>query len=103
MRRVGWSYIDQRQICPALHNLIALRTQIVKRPVITTVEVLIGPVRGKLGTHLMTGYVHKPYPPVYEHLARLSRFRVFGVLCAGLKEGSTPSLKQPSKYFEFQK
>lgn len=99
---VGWSYIDQRQICPALHDLIALRTQIVKRPVITTVEVLIGPVRGKLGTHLMTGYVHKPYPPVYEHLARLSGFES-SVFVRGVEGGVTPSLKQPSKYFEFQK
>ncbi|MCY3803280.1 MAG: anthranilate phosphoribosyltransferase [Gammaproteobacteria bacterium] len=98
---VGWSYIDQRQICPALHDLIALRTQIVKRPVITTVEVLIGPVRGKLGTHLMTGYVHKPYPPVYEHLARLSGFES-SVFVRGVEGGVTPSLKQPSKYFEFR-
>ena len=98
---VGWSYIDQRHICPALHNLITLRTQIVKRPVITTVEVLIGPVRGKVGTHLMTGYVHKPYPPVYEHLARLSGFES-SVFVRGVEGGVTPSLRQASKYFEYQ-
>lgn len=98
---VGWSYIDQRHICPALHSLIPLRTQIVKRPVITTVEVLIGPVRGKTGTHLMTGYVHKPYPPVYEHLARLSGFES-SVFVRGIEGGVTPSLKQASKYFEYQ-
>ncbi len=98
---VGWSYIDQRHICPALHSLIPLRTQIVKRPVITTVEVLIGPVRGKTGTHLMTGYVHKPYPPVYEHLARLSGFES-SVFVRGIEGGVTPSLRQASKYFEYQ-
>lgn len=98
---VGWSYIDQRHVCPALHNLIPLRTQIVKRPVITTVEVLIGPVRGKIGTHLMTGYVHKPYPPVYEHLARLSGFES-SVFVRGIEGGVTPSLKQASKYFEYR-
>ncbi len=98
---IGWAYVDQKEICPALHNLIPLRTQIVKRPVITTVEVLIGPVRGKTATHLMTGYVHKPYPPVYEHLAKLSGFES-AVLIRGVEGGVIPSLKQESKYFEYK-
>ncbi len=97
---VAWAYVDQKTICPALHNLIPLRTQIVKRPVITTVEVLIGPVRGKKSTTLMTGYVHKPYPPVYEHLAKLSGFDS-AVLVRGVEGGVIPSLKQESKYFEY--
>ncbi len=97
---IAWAYVDQKEICPALHSLIPLRTQIVKRPVITTVEVLIGPVRGKLGTHLMTGYVHKPYPPVYEHLAKLSGFES-AVLIRGVEGGVIPSLKQESKYFQY--
>ena len=98
---VGWAYIDQQNICPALHNLIPLRTQIVKRPVITTVEVLIGPIRGKQSTHIMTGYVHKPYPPVYEYLAKLSGF-TSAVFVRGVEGGVIPSLKQESKYFEYQ-
>ena len=98
---ISWAYIDQQQVCPALHNLIPLRTQIVKRPVITTVEVLIGPVRGKIGTHLMTGFVHKPYPPVYDYLAKLSGFDS-AVLVRGVEGGVIPSLKQESKYFEYQ-
>lgn len=98
---IGWAYIDQRHVCPALHDLISLRTRIVKRPVLTTVEVLIGPVRGKVGTHLVTGYVHKPYPPVYEHLARLSGFES-SVFVRGVEGGVIPSLKQVSKYFEYQ-
>ena len=98
--KVGWAYLDQRVICPALHGLIPLRTKIVKRPVITTVEVLIGPVRGKRATHLMTGYVHKPYPPVYEHLAKLAGFDS-AVLVRGVEGGVIPSLKQESKYFEY--
>ncbi len=97
----AWAYLDQKIICPALHNLIPLRTQIVKRPVITTVEVLIGPVRGKKSTTLMTGYVHKPYPPVYTHLAKLSGFDS-AVLVRGVEGGVIPSLKQESKYFEYK-
>ncbi len=97
---IGWAYLDQKTICPALHNLIPLRTQIVKRPVITTVEVLIGPVRGKKTTTLMTGYVHKPYPPVYTHLAKISGFDS-AVLVRGVEGGVIPSLKQESKYFQY--
>ncbi len=97
----GWAYLDQKTICPSLHDLIPLRTQIVKRPVITTVEVLIGPVRGKKRTTLMTGYVHKPYPPVYTHLAKISGFDS-AVLVRGVEGGVIPSLKQESKYFEYK-
>ena len=97
----GWAYLDQKVICPTLHDLVPLRTQIVKRPVITTVEVLIGPVRGKKTTTLMTGYVHKPYPPVYTHLARISGFDS-AVLVRGVEGGVIPSLKQESKYFEYK-
>ena len=98
--QIGWAYLDQKTICPSLHNLIPLRTQIVKRPVITTVEVLIGPVRGTKTTTLMTGYVHKPYPPVYEHLAKISGFDS-AVLIRGVEGGVIPSLKQESKYFQY--
>jgi anthranilate phosphoribosyltransferase len=97
---IAWAYIDQKTICPSLHSLIPLRTQIVKRPVITTVEVLIGPVRGKKSTTLMTGYVHKPYPPVYTHLAKLSGFDS-AILVRGVEGGIIPSLKQESKYFAY--
>jgi len=99
-KEVAWAYLDQKIICPTLHDLIPLRTQIVKRPVITTVEVLIGPVRGKKSTTLMTGYVHKPYPPVYEHLAKISGFDS-AVLVRGVEGGVIPSLKQESKYFQY--
>ena len=100
-KKTAWAYLDQKTICPSLHNLIPLRTQIVKRPVITTVEVLIGPVRGKKSTTLMTGFVHKPYPPVYTHLARISGFDS-AVLVRGVEGGVIPSLKQESKYFEYK-
>lgn len=93
---IGWSYLDQKASCPALHDLVPLRSQIVKRPVLTTVEVLSGPIRGKLKTHLMTGYVHKAYPPIYTHLARLAGFDT-AVIIRGVEGGVIPSLKQTAK------
>ncbi|MGD2112908.1 MAG: anthranilate phosphoribosyltransferase, partial [Gammaproteobacteria bacterium] len=42
---IGWSYVDQQHSSPRLHDLIPLRTRMVKRPALTTVENLTGPVR----------------------------------------------------------
>lgn len=96
----GWSYIDQAQFCKPLHDLVGLRKRIIKRPVLTTVEVLLKPICGKVSTHLMTGYVHKPYPPVYEALAKLAGFDS-SVIIRGVEGGITPALNKPAKYFEY--
>ncbi len=97
---IGWAYIDQSKFCPLLHDLVPLRKRIIKRPVLTTVEVLASPIRGKSSTHLMTGYVHKPYPPVYEQLAKLALFDS-AVIVRGVEGGVTPALNKPAKYFEY--
>ncbi len=54
---IGWAYVDQKTFCPKLYALNEPRTLIVKRLAITTVETLLGPVRGWRRTHLATGYV----------------------------------------------
>ncbi len=97
---VGWAYVDQKAYCPALHNLTALRTNIVKRQAITTVEVLTGPVRGKNKTHYMSGYVHKPYTRVYAMLARHANFDSC-LMIRGVEGGITPSLRQSGKVFYY--
>ena len=96
---VGWSYVDQSEFCPKLHALIGLRTLIVKRPAITTVEVLAGPVTGRR-THLMTGYVHKPYPRVYAYLARHAGFDS-ALLVRGTEGGVIPSLRQTGRIWYY--
>ncbi len=95
---IGWVYIDQRASCPKLHDLVGLRNLIVKRPAITTVEVLTGPVRGRRQTHLMTGYVHKAYPRVYAMLARYAGFDS-ALLVRGVEGGIVPSLQHASRVF----
>ncbi len=97
---IGWAYVDQRHFCPKLHELVDLRTLMVKRPCLTTVEVLLGPVRAKSKTHLMTGFVHKAYPPVYSMLARQSGFDS-AMIVRGVEGGVIPSLSQVSRYFRF--
>lgn len=97
---IGWAYVDQQAFCPKLHSLTPLRTLIVKRPVITTVEVLTGPIRGRLKTHLVTGYVHKPYPRIYAMLARHAGFDS-ALMVRGVEGGVIPSLRQTGKVFYY--
>jgi anthranilate phosphoribosyltransferase len=97
---IGWAYVDQKAFCPKLHALAALRTLIVKRPAITTVEVLAGPVRGRLKTHLVTGYVHKPYPRIYALLARHAGFDS-ALIVRGVEGGVIPSLSNAGRAFHY--
>jgi len=97
---VGWSYVDQAQSNPGMHKLIPLRSQMIKRQVLTTVEVLSKPIAGKLKTHFVTGYVHKPYPPVYADLARVAGFDT-ACIVRGVEGGVIPSLRQTGKYFHY--
>ena len=96
----GWAYVDQAHFAPKLYDLIELRRKIVKRSVITTVEVLAKPITGRLKTHFVTGYVHKPYPPVYADLARHAGFDS-ALLIRGVEGGVIPSLRQAGKYFAY--
>lgn len=98
---LGWGYVDQAAYCPKLHDLVSLRSLIIKRQAVTTVEVLAKPVAGRHKTHFMTGYVHKPYPPVYAMLARHVGFDS-ALLVRGVEGGVIPSLRQPGKVFSYQ-
>ena len=92
---IGWGYVDQSRFCPPLHDLLPLRERIVKRPVLTTVEVLARPIQGRVRTHFVSGYVHKPYPRIYALLARHAGFDSM-LLVRGVEGGVIPSLKQTS-------
>ena len=96
----GWCYIDQSRFCPALNALIPLRNAMVKRSVLSTIEVLTGPIRAQRNTHLLTGYVHKAYPPVYARLARQSGF-ASAIIVRGSEGGVMASLRQPAEMFEY--
>ena len=96
--RIGWGYVDQANYHPALHRLVDLRAQMVKRACITTIEVALGPLRAKRATHLITGYVHKAYPPVYLQLARAAGY-AGALIVRGVEGGCIPSLSQASRFF----
>ncbi len=97
---IGWGYVDQAQFCPTMHGLIGLRKKMIKRSVLTTVETLVGPIRGKNKTHLVSGYVHKPYSAIYAMLARHSGFDT-NLSVRGIEGGVTASLRQSSTMFQY--
>lgn len=98
--KAGWTYIDQSRFCPELHALVGLRKLMVKRSVLSTIEVLTGPIRAQKSTHLLTGYVHKAYPPAYAQLARRSGF-ASAMIVRGSEGGVMASLRQPTEMFEY--
>jgi anthranilate phosphoribosyltransferase len=98
---LGWTYVDQSRFCKPLNDLMDFRADMVKRSPITTVEVLSGPIRGQKKTHLVTGFVHKPYPPIYAMLARHSGYDS-ALLVRGVEGGVVPSLRQTGKFFYYR-
>lgn len=101
VERMGWAYVDQSQFAPALHDLIPLRQRMIKRQVMTTIETMLGPIRGQQKTHLMGGYVHKAYPPIYAALARHSQFDS-AMFIRGVEGGVIPSLQQTGRLFYYK-
>jgi anthranilate phosphoribosyltransferase len=99
---VGWAYVDQRAFCPKLHALVELRHLIVKRPTLTTVERLAGPVRARGRTHLVTGFVHKAYPRIYGVCARAAGYHS-ALLVRGVEGGVVPSLRERGRCFFYQR
>ena len=94
----GWAYVSQSILAPELAGLAALRTRIVKRPCLTTIEVAVNAFEPRVGSHMVTGFVHKPYPPVYARIAKEGGF-ASSIVVRGVEGGVTPSLTQASRYF----
>lgn len=94
----GWAYLSQSQLAPELAALTELRTRIVKRPCLTTIEAAVNSMQPRGASHMVTGFVHKPYPPVYARLAAVSGFSS-SVLVRGVEGGVVPSLTQAARYF----
>ena len=90
--------MDQSRFCQPLHDLVEFRTRIVKRPAVTTVEVMAGAIVGRRNTHLITNYIHKPYPHIYTILTRHTNYHS-ALLLHNTKNKIIPSLRQPGRLF----
>lgn len=93
--RIGWGYLDQAQASPALFALQALRTQMIKRPSLATLEKMIMPLKAKQKTHLGIGFVHKEYPAILGWLAEAFGYDS-AFIARGLEGGLVPTLREPS-------
>ena len=96
--RLRWCHALQSVLAPELAALESLRTRIVKRPCLTTVEVALNALRPRRAARLLTGYVHKAYPPIYARLARVGGFASSAVV-RGVEGGVVPSLAQDARVF----
>ena len=98
---IGWGYADQSVFCKPLSDLTALRKKIIKRPALSTTEVMLTPVSGQRKTHLVTGYVHKPYREIYAMLARHLRLDSL-LLIRGTEGGVIPSFRAKAQFVRYE-
>ncbi|MBL1321454.1 MAG: glycosyl transferase [Methylophaga sp.] len=97
---LGWAYLDQARATPSLYALQDLRTRIIKRPSLATLEKLVMPIKAKK-TYLQIGFVHKAYPPVLAWLAQQAGFTAT-LMVRGIEGGVLPTLRETSNCFSEQ-
>ncbi len=98
---LSWAYIDQAQASASLYALQELRTRMIKRPSLATLEKLVMPIKAKLKTHLQIGFVHKEYPPILAQLAQQAGFNS-ALIIRGIEGGILPTLRETSNCFTIQ-
>jgi len=87
----GWAYVDVEQFHPALGELAHLRELIVKRPLLATLDKLVGPLRARGRNHLVVGFVHSGYERLLIDIARAAGYDSTMVV-RGLEGGVVPPL-----------
>jgi anthranilate phosphoribosyltransferase len=98
---IAWAYIDQSQASPALYALEDLRTKIIKRPSLATLEKIIMPIKAMTKNHLQVGFVHKAYPNVLAWLAQQAGYDS-ALIIRGLEGGVLPTLRDISTNYRVQ-
>lgn len=95
---IAWAYIDQSQSTPSLYALESLRTKMIKRPSLATLEKLIMPIKAQSKNHLAVGFVHKAYPNVLAWLANQTGFDT-ALIIRGIEGGILPTLREASNNY----
>jgi anthranilate phosphoribosyltransferase len=57
---IRWAYIDQHTYFSEFHDLVELRTDLVKRPILATIEKFMQPIIAD-STYVVSGYTHPAY------------------------------------------
>ncbi len=75
LKKHQFGYLSTRHTNPSLENLRDMRVEIVKRPMLATLEKMLQPVKARSkGNFLATGYFHRGYEVSMLAVARLSGF-----------------------------
>jgi anthranilate phosphoribosyltransferase len=98
-REIAWAYLDQAQATPALFALQALRTRMIKRPSLATLEKMVMPIKALGKTHIQIGFVHKAYPTVLAEMAQATDFSS-ALIIRGIEGGVLPTLREPANCFQ---
>jgi len=96
---IAWAFIDQKMATPQLFALQDLRTRMIKRPSLATLEKLTMPLKSQGKTHLQIGFVHKAYPSVLAAVANQAGFDS-ALIIRGIEGGILPTLREPSNCFQ---
>ena len=96
---IAWAYLDQAQATPALFALQALRTRMIKRPSLATLEKMVMPIKALDKTHIQIGFVHKAYPTVLAEMAQAADFSS-ALIIRGIEGGVLPTLREPANCFQ---
>jgi anthranilate phosphoribosyltransferase len=95
---LGWAFLDQAQVCPSLFALQDLRTRMIKRPSLATLEKMVMPIKASGKTHLQIGFVHKSYPEVLAWMAHAVGFDS-ALIVRGIEGGILPTLRETARCF----
>jgi anthranilate phosphoribosyltransferase len=77
LQKFGFGFLSTEHCNPPLHSLDPLRLEIVKRPILATLEKMLMPVRVKTGGNfLASGYFHKGYEVAMMQVAKISSFDI---------------------------
>ncbi len=96
---IGWAYLDQAQASPALFALQDLRTRMIKRPSLATLEKMVLAIKAKQKTHLQIGFVHKAYPDILAWMANHAGFDS-ALIIRGIEGGVLPTLREAANCFQ---
>jgi anthranilate phosphoribosyltransferase len=86
LEKYQFSYLSTADTLPQLESLRSLRTEIVKRPMLATLEKILIPVKARKNI-LITTYFHRGYETALTEIGKLSQFNK--VIIGNGMEGTT--------------
>ena len=74
IEKFKFGYLSTADTHPALENLRSIRTEIVKRPMLATLEKILMPLQAESVNYLATTYFHRGYEVSLTEIGKLSEF-----------------------------